>query len=226
MVENNQKGGVNCLAVSLVLTIVLLVAALVFGVWAYSSRQDYKNNVQAKINAAVLVAKNAQSALDQQQNTINNEKPLITYKSPQEYGSLIVQYPRSWSAYVDDSGQGAALVDGYFQPGVVPSISSNTSVFALRVQVINQAYPQVVQQFNSAAQNGTLTVKAYSLHNVPSVVGVEVSGIVSSANSNSTLSTTMVVLPLRTYTLEIWTQGTQYLNEFNQDILPNFSFSP
>jgi hypothetical protein len=36
----------------------------------------------------------------------------------------------------------------------------------------------------------------------------------------------MVVLPLRSQTVQIWTEGTQYVDDFNKLILPNFSFSP
>jgi hypothetical protein len=36
----------------------------------------------------------------------------------------------------------------------------------------------------------------------------------------------MVVLPLRSQTLQIETAGSQFLGDFNNNILPNFSFSP
>jgi hypothetical protein len=36
----------------------------------------------------------------------------------------------------------------------------------------------------------------------------------------------MVVLPLRDKTLQLWTEGTQFENDFNNNILANFSFSP
>ena len=34
----------------------LFVSASIFGVWAFSSRQDYKDNVDAKIDDAVVIA--------------------------------------------------------------------------------------------------------------------------------------------------------------------------
>jgi hypothetical protein len=33
-------------------------------------------------------------------------------------------------------------------------------------------------------------------------------------------------LPLRSQTVKIWTEGSQYGGDFNKYILPNFSFSP
>jgi hypothetical protein len=93
--------------------------------------------------------------------------------------------------------------------------------FALRVQVSSQSYSDILGQYQNQQQTGTVTVKPYSLPKVPSVVGVEVTGQLI-----NNVSGTQVILPLRNQTILIWTEGTQYLNDFNNNILPNFSFSP
>lgn len=221
MFKHNQDGAVSGLGVSLVLAITLLVGALGFGGWAFSSRQDYKNNVDAKISAAVTTAKGQEDKVKDAQFAEAVKQPLKTYQGPEAYGSVVVSYPKTWSAYVDDTGKGSALVDGYFAPGVVPSISDQNSVFALRVQVTNQTYAQTLQSFTGQQQAGKLTVKAYALPKLPKTVGVEAVGQLSDQTS-----VTMVALPLRSQTLQIWTEGTQYINDFNNNILPNFSFSP
>lgn len=224
MLKHNQVGAIGGEDISLTLAIILLIAAIGFGGWAFSSRQDYKNNVDTKISAAVTVAKQQQSAADQAQFTEEAKQPLKAYNGPQPYGSLVVNFPKNWSAYVDDTGTNAGgLVNGYFAPGTVPSVTTPNSVFALRVQVINQPYSQVVQSFSKQQQAGKLTVSAYALPKFPQNVGVEVSGLL---NKKDTKTVTMVVIPLRSQTLEIWTQGSQYLSDFNSNILPNFSFSP
>lgn len=224
MAKHNQDGSINGLAISLMMTGFLLVISLVFGFWAFSSRQDYKNNVDAKVNAAVNQATEKQTQIDAAAYNLKQESPLTTYNGPSTYGSIVVNYPKSWSAYVDDSGTGNALVDGYFNPGYVHSISDQSSIFALRVEVINQPYSQVLTGFSGGEQQGALTAKAYSLPKLPSVLGVEVSGTL--ATTSQPTNVTMVVLPLRAETVEIWTEGSQYLYEFNNDILPYFSFSP
>lgn len=221
MVKLDQRG-IGGLAVSLGLAVVLLIGAIVFGGWAFSSRQDYKNNVDAKITAAVNQAKQQEGAVKDQQFAEASKSPLKAYNGPEAYGSLAVNYPKTWSGYVDDSGQGNAVVDGYFAPGVVPPINSQSSVFALRLQVLNTSYSQTLQGLQSQQQSGKLTINTYALPKLAKVVGVEVTGQLSGSNS----STTMVVLPLRSETLEISTQGNQYLSDFNNYILPNFSFSP
>lgn len=221
MIKHNQDGAISGVAIALILAIVLLIGAIGFGVWAFSGRQDYKNNVDAKIAAAVTAAKQQESIIKDQQYTEAAKKPLRTYNGPEAYGSLVVNYPKTWSGYVDDSGSGNALVDGYFYPGIVPSIIAQTSVFALRVQVLGQSYSSVLSGFSGQQQAGQLTIAAYALPKVPKVVGVEVTGMISAGKNG-----TVVVLPLRDKTLEISTNGTAFLPDFNNNILPNFSFSP
>lgn len=221
MVTKDQRGGM-----SVVLAVVfglLLIAALVFGTWAFGSRQDYKNNVDSKITTAVNSAVAHEDTIKDAQFAQQEKNPLTTYNGPEAYGSIAVQYPKTWSGYVDSTGTGNALVDGYFNPGVVPSITSQSSIFALRVQVLSQSYSQVLQNFTGQEQDGKLTASVFALKLVPKAVGVEVSGDLGEANQSSV---TMVVLPLRSETLEIWTEGNTNLSDFNNIILPNFSFSP
>ncbi|HTB48918.1 MAG TPA: hypothetical protein VK712_02450 [Verrucomicrobiae bacterium] len=224
MIKHNQDGAVNGVVIALVLTVLLLVGAVAFGVWAYGGRQDYKNNVNAKISVAVTAAKAQEDQANTAQFNLAAEQPLRTYVGPEAYGSLVINYPKTWSGYVDASGTAAngALVDGYFYPNVVPSITAVTSAFALHVQVLNQSYNQSLQSFASPPPQGqTRTVVPYALPKVPSVIGVEVSGVLTGTKVG-----TMVVLPLRSNTLEIWTDGNTFLSDFNNNILPNFSFSP
>jgi hypothetical protein len=215
MPNHNQDGEVN--VIFLVVTVLLLIAAIIFGAWAYSGKQDYKNNVQAKITTAVTAAQQQQATTLNAKFAQQEQSPYLTYNGPEAYGSIVLTYPRTWSGYVDTSG-GTYPVDSYFNPGIVPSITDQDSVFALEVRVLNQSYSQTL---TGITQTGVVS-QAYSLPNLPKVVGVEVNGEVSGSQTNET----MVILPLRADTLEIWTDGTQYLDDFNNVILKNFSFSP
>jgi hypothetical protein len=223
MIHNNQAGAVNGVVVSLVLAVLLLIGALSFGGWAFNSRQDFKNHTDTKVNAAVAVAKDQQSKADAIKYAEAAKLPLRPYNGPEAYGSLVVNYPKTWSAYVDDSGRGQALVDGYFNPATVPSISDPNSHFALRVQVINQPYAQVLQNFTNLQQGSQhpVSFSAYALPLQPKVVGIKAVGQI-----NQQTNGTMVVLPLRSNTLEISTEGNQFLSDFNNYILPQFNFSP
>jgi hypothetical protein len=86
---------------------------------------------------------------------------------------------------------------------------------------LNQTYSTVLSNLSDLEQTGQVTVTPYKLPKVPTVIGVEAVGEIE-----NNISGTMVILPLRDTTLEIWTEGTQFLRDYNQNILPNFSFSP
>jgi uncharacterized protein (UPF0333 family) len=221
MIKHNQDGAVSGLALSLLLAVVLLLASMGFGYWAYSGRQDYKNHSDAKAAAAAKVAVDKESAVKNKQFAEEAKNPLKTYNGPEAQGSMIIQYPKTWSGYVSTSGNSATPVDGYFNPGVVPSINDQNSVFALHVQVLNQSYSDILQTFNDQLHQGKVTISAYALPKLPKVVGVRVQGTLVNQKIG-----TVVILPLRSQALEIETDGNQFINDFNTYILPNFSFSP
>ena len=222
MIKHNQDGAVNGVVISLVFTVILLVGSIGFGFWAFSSREDYENNSDAKAAVASEKAVALNSSKKDQQFAEEAKNPLRTYNGPAALGSLVIQFPKTWSGYIKTAGDNNSGFDSYFAPNVVPPVDEQTSVYALRVQVLSQSYPQVLQSFASQQQTGKVTISAYSLPKLPKVVGVKVTGQLA----NKSTTTTMVVLPLRSQTLQIETDGTQFLDDFNNYILPNLSFSP
>lgn len=220
MIKHNQDGAVSGVAISLIFTVILLVAAIGFGAWSYASRQDYKENSDTKVNLAVQKAVAAESAKKDKQFKEDEKKPLRTYNGPETLGSMVIQYPKTWSGYVDTSGSSFNV---YFSPGLVPTVNDQNSIYALRIQVVNQGYAQIVQTYSTRqhSSSSNYTISAYTLPKLPKVVGVEISGTFSDKKSG-----TIVILPLRSQTIEISTDGNQFLSDFNNYILPNLSFSP
>ncbi len=221
MIKRNQDGAVNGLVLSLIFAVVLLLTATGFGAWAYMSRQDYKANTDAKIKDAVVIAKQEESTAKDKQFVEKEKNPLRIYKGPDSYGAVTVQYPKTWSAYVEDVGNSSNPVKGYFHPSYVPSTSGDTNSFALRLEVTNQTYAQTLTRFTSLQKSGKVTVTPYTLPKVPSAVGVKVTGEIESRKTG-----TMVILPLRAGTVSMWSEGSQYQADFQNIILPNASFLP
>jgi len=221
MIKHNQDGAVNGLVISLVFAVILLIGAAGFGGWAYTQMTEYRDESDAKAQAAVDIAVQKEGVKKDKEHAEADKDPLKVYSGPSAYGSLHIEFPKTWSGYVDDSGSGNSDVDAYFNQNVVPSKDAPQSVFALRTQVLATPYATVLQSFGSQQKAGKLKVSAYALPKLPKVVGVKVTGTLSD-NKN----VTMVVLPLRSQTLKIWTEGSQGLADFNKYILPNFSFSP
>jgi len=217
----NQTGAINALLLSLIAVVLLLVGAMVFGFWAYGQSQDYKNNVDAKVAVAVESARQAESAAKEKEFAERIKNPYKTYVGPSEYGTITLKYPRTWSAYVSDRSDNDPFVDGYFAPNSVPDVQDENSKFALRLQVVQEPYNEVLDELKSQGDEGTNKVQPYKLPKVPSVVGSRVTGAVEDDKKG-----VMVLLPMRDKTLKVWTTADQYANDFNKIILPNLKFSP
>lgn len=198
----------------------LFIGALVFGIWAYAGMQDYKSNVDPKIQAAVAVAEQQTSSRKDNEFLEKEKNPLKTYNGPDTFGSIVLKYPKTWSAYVVEKSQSNEPISGYFHPSYVPDIQGETA-YALRVQVVNRSYDQELKSFDSKAQNGKVKVAAYKPKNVSNVSGARVSGEI-----NTNEEGTMVLLPLRDKTLKIWTESTRFNKDFDNIILANLTFIP
>lgn len=217
----DQKG-LSALLIPFILASLLFVAAGGFGVWAFVSRQDYKNNTDQKVTAAVQVAvKQAQDAKDAE--FAQTEKlPTKTYSGPATYGSIHIEYPKTWSAYVDESNSSdsGAPVNGYWYPDFVPGIQSGAS-YALRVEVTQTAYSQELATFDSLTKAGKVKVSAFQAPKVQNVIGSRIDGEIAPNKQGS-----LVLIPLRDKTLKIWTESSQFRSDFDTTILPNLSFAP
>lgn len=218
-----QRGEANVLLIPVIVLAVLFVGVGSFAVWAYNGRQDYKNNVDAKISSAVDANTHTVQAKDAAQYAEAAKNPLTTYTGPDAYGSVKISYPKTWSAYVDTTDSGTPL-NAYFHAGYVPSTNSRQT-YNLRIQVNSQPYSTVLSAYSGQVQSGKVTSAPYTLPKVPGVVGTVLTGAVVQNQPNGG-SGTMVLIPLRNTTLEIWTESNSYLADFNTYILPNLTFSP
>jgi len=213
MDKQKEHGGL----VSSIILILLLVSSSIFGIWAFASRQSYKNDVDKKIAEAVIVAKKQAQQEDAEKYAKEEKLPLKDLQGPATYGSLHIKYPKIWSAYIT----GGSLINAYFQPDFLPEIGGANSLYALRVTISANQYSQEAAQFSSLATGGQSKVTAYSFPQVPNAVGIRVDGQIIGGKQGS-----MVLMPVRDKTIEIWTESNQYLNDFNESILPNVTFIP
>ncbi len=216
-----SQSGVSILVVPLAVSVLLLVGALVFGGWAFMQMQDYKDNTDAKIATAVDTAKAQEDQAKAAAFAEQEKSPLRTYKGPSSYGSVTIKYPKTWSAYIADTRNGSPFINGYFDPGTVPDVQAQSSVFALRVQLVQDSYSSILTTLAANVKQGKTTVKPYKVPKVPNVIGSRAEGLLLGGKTGS-----MVVIPLRNTTLEIWTEAPQFKGDFDKYILPNFSFAP
>jgi hypothetical protein len=221
----SDQRGMASLVLPLGLTVTLLVITLIFAVWAFAQRQDYKSNVDKKIATAVVAAEQAKSDEKDKLFAEQVKNPLTTYKGPTDFGALTFTYPKTWNALISDAGSGSTPVDAYFYNGIIPSNGGgsilSTASYALRVQILSSGYDAAVKAYDGAATSGKAKVVPYKPTKVNNVVGVRIDGALVGGKTGA-----MVILPLRDKTIELWTEDLQYVNDFNTNVLPSVSYEP
>jgi hypothetical protein len=190
-------------------------------------RQDYKNNSDQKSAQAVDAAKKIQAEQLQKKFDEDYKNPNKSFQGAIAFGSVAFNYPKTWSAYVDETG-GSEPINGYFYPDKVPSISSGTA-FALRVEIINSTYNQVMQQYSSQIKQGKLKAAAYLPPKMAGVTnaqpGTKLDGVVNRSQTGEQTGS-MVIVQVRDKTLKVYTASTSFLPDFNNIILPSLSYLP
>jgi hypothetical protein len=212
------------LIIAIVVLLLLMILVLIFGYTSYTKMIDYKNNSDKK--SAVAVAKAIQDQKKQlEADFAEQEKsPLKNYTSPSQYGSVAINYPKTWSAYIIEQATGnQSPVNGYFNPGFVPSTASDaTAPFILRVQILDQPYKSIVDQFNTLVTQGKLKASTFKAENVKdSLLGIRLVGQLTQTTKGE-----MVIIPMRDKVLKIWTETETGRADFNNFILKNLTFSP
>lgn len=215
------KKGINKLLIPLILSVLLLIGSVVFGMWAYAGMQDYKTNVQPKIDKAVAIAKQETETAKDAEFVEKEKNPLRTYTSPQAAGSVVILYPKTWSSFVTEKLDENDPIDGYFHPSYVPGTESGTA-FALRLRIVSQPYDEYVKQFESKVQEGTVSLSPYKAPKMADgVVGSKLEGEINTGQQD-----TMVLFPLRDKTIEISTESAQFKNDFEKIVLANLTYNP
>lgn len=199
---------------------VLLIGSIAFGVTMMQSRNDYRDNVQQKIDAAVAAAVE-QREQELEAEFIEREKePLKTYTGPSQYGTLKIEYPKTWAAYVNESGGGNTPINGYLHPNFVPGVDSGVS-FALRFQVLESSYDEELDDYDREVEDGSVTVTPVTLEKVPSVAGSRIDGEVEKDKQGS-----VVLFPIRDKTIKVSVLSDQFIKDFDNIILEKMSFVP
>lgn len=219
-INNDDHGTINALLIPLILVTILFLTISGFAIWAFMSRQEYKTNTDGIVAKQVEIAKKETATQKDNEFTEKEKQPLKNYQGPSSLGSVIVKYPKTWSAYVDDTGKGNSPLDGYFNPTTVPGLQSG-SAYALRVQVVERSFSDEARSYDAQVKAGKARSSSYSNKNIPGVIGMRVDGEIAPKQQGI-----VILMPLRDKTVKLYTESNQYYDDFNNNILPNFSFSP
>jgi hypothetical protein len=205
--------------ISIILNVVLAVLVLGIGgfaIWAFVNYQDYKDNADTKIGAAVKDAKVAQKKDDAAAFAEQEKLPTRQLVGPDELGSVTFDYPKTWSVYIASNGSQQPSYEAYLYPGAVPPTSSNTPN-ALRVSVANTSYESALQQLDQSVKSGDLKATSITLNGVS---GIRFDGKISQNTQGA-----MVVFKVRDKTLKVYTETDTFRNDFDKIILPSLKFN-
>lgn len=156
-----QEGAVSG---SMIAIIGLVAAVLVTGslaIWAYLSYNEQKTNVDGKVGLAVAEAKKEQSDADEAKFAEREKEPLRQFVGPDDYGRLVFNYPKTWSAHIARDVSRGGTYEAYLNPIVVPPVSP-TQQFSLRVTIEEKDYDQVVKAYEQLVKKGDLRTSATS----------------------------------------------------------------
>lgn len=213
---NDERGAINPLLIPLVLASIFFAGALGFGYWAYSERQNYKNNTDQIVEKAVTLAvERAKTAKDNE--FLEKEKqPFRSYQGNETLGRFSVQYPKTWSGYSSAAVGQASVI---FHPDFIPS--DKATAYALKVEVVDNPYDTVAAGYSNDVKTGKFRAVPYALPKVPTAVGLRLNGELKDKKRG-----TVIILPLRDKTIQITSESETFAGDLNNTILPNFTFNP
>jgi hypothetical protein len=159
----SERGAVNAWMIVSISLIVVTLLALGAMTWALITYFDLKGNYDSKVATEVAAAKKEQADADATQYEIEKNKTVRPFVGPEDFGALEFDYPRDWSAYIDNDASRGGTFEAYLNPVEVPPIS-NTTRYALRVTIETKSYETVVKSYESLVKRGDLKSSAVKVN--------------------------------------------------------------
>ena len=218
------QSGSAAAAVLVMALAVMLVTSLSFAVWAFVGRQEYKNEADKKIAAAIRTAEANQKLQLEKAFAQQQKSPYRTFSGSPTYGSVSFSFPRTWNVYVDEGQNSSQPLKALLHPEYVPAQKQDTA-YALKVEMLAQPYEQVITQYQSQIGQGKVSAAGF----VPPKMAAQPNltpGVRYDGQVNNNRRASLIVIKVRDKTLIVTTDGVDFLNDFNQVVLPSLSFVP
>lgn len=212
-----EEGAVT---VAFVTSIILGFFTVIFGtvmIWALVSYNDQKNNVDSKIDLAVSEAQKAQKDKDTEEFAEREKEPYKKFIGPDDLGRVTFNYPKTWSAFVENNGQNGAVYQAFLHPNVVPPVIKGQK-FALRMTIDPKSYEQVLEKYEKLIEKGNLRSST-----------IQVSGYNGNrldGNFDDETKGSAVVFKVRDKTLILQTDSEQFVPDFDSIVLKSLTFQP
>ncbi|MGO3701654.1 MAG: hypothetical protein ACTJG2_00470 [Candidatus Saccharimonadales bacterium] len=207
-VQHKQEGSV----IMVVMVAVMSALAIIFGglaIWSYMQYTEQKNDVDGKIEVAVLNGKREQADEDEKKFAEREKEPNRDFVGPDDYGRLTFQYPKTWSLHEATDITRGGNYEAFLNPGKVPPISNNQQ-FAIRVTIENKDYDRVVQGYASLVKKGDLRSSSTSAQGN---TGTRLDG-----NFSNNIRGAAVIYKIRDKTVTVRTDADTFKPDFEKII--------
>lgn len=215
---NKQAGILNVLLIPVIILTLLVAGLGGFAAWSYTKYQDYKNNVDKKIDVAVADAKLKQQKELEVEFLEREKQPTRKFSGPEELGTVGVSYPKTWSVYVNRDGKTSNNFEAYFNPGVVQPVADRENHDALRITIQQRSYADILRTFDPQIKKGELKASPIKLQ---SGEGMRLDG-----KFDKTTEGAMVLFALRDKTVQVYTESKEFVADFDKIVLPTLTFIP
>lgn len=215
--RNNQQGAVSgsLIAIILISLASLLLAGL--SVYLFLQYNEQKTNVDGKIALAEADARRQQQEVDDSKFAEREKEPNREFVGPDDYGRLTFSYPKTWSVYVEkDVSKAGGTYQAYLNPVVVPPVGSSGQQFALRVEIENDDFNDVVASYDSKVKSGDLKSSATSSNGVN---GTRLDGSFDDNRRGA-----VVIYKLRDKTISVFTDANTFKPDF-ENIIKTIKFN-
>jgi hypothetical protein len=215
--QKPPKGLILAVVGLLLLSIIFIVLTVMF----YSQMSNYKNNSDEISAKAVLQANDELKKKLDLEYSEKDKLPNKEYTTPSSAASVKIVYPKTWDLYfIEDNNRGT--VDNYFNFNMVPDISNKDNQYSLRLEVLDKNYTEVAKSYDTDAKKGAIIISPYKPELVPNAQ----TGILITGDIRKDVKGQAVILPVRDKTIKIWTEGANYINDFNNVVLKNLTYNP
>ncbi len=154
---HSQRGYVNAWMVSTIGVLVMFLIAGALAIWAYMSYAQEKNTIDSQVKVAEAKAREEQSKADRDKFNEEAKNPRREFVGPSEYGRVSFLYPKTWSVYVERDGSDRGDYKAYLHPSIVPPVGGKDSRFGMRLEILNDNFDKVLNQYSGQIKKGDLT---------------------------------------------------------------------
>ena len=204
------SGGGGRSPLMMMLVIVLGLGTIGFGVLTVTFSSKASNATKtlesAKTAAASKAAAN-QKKQDDIDNTRAAESPFRSYTSPEEFGAFVINFPKTWTSYIDEEPSGTQVYLS-LNPDFLRKKNGQDGIVAAKVFFIQRTKDSYLGQFDGQVKKGK--IKQSNLQ----VAGQPAYDLTGEFTDHKTIR--QVVIPIRDKVLVFTTENSAYATEFNE----------